>query len=325
MVKLDGVVKEVVTAVTKVNDAKTNKRLKVPMASNALGYRGVLILHSVKGAAVLGYERGHGIAVKILGWNDDGTPQLSAPIVVKLSKVAVGLSVGFNEVYSVVLFESSTQMETIITEEDVVLGKEFDLSGYGKFNDEPDNNNVHRTTMSSVADSMKVRPVTLSVGDSLMICDMSLYGGAMRVERDLMKEAYGASASAHNCLQGKTETPESLKTAMAQITKILGQLLGQEGHVPGAKSASAAAPAAAAPAAAAPAAVAAAPAAAEPAAAAAPAAAAPAAVAAAPAAAEPAAAAAPAAAAPAAAEPAAAAAPAAAAPAAAAEPTPMEQ
>lgn len=36
----------------------------------------------------------HRFAVKILGWNDDGTPQLSAPVVVELSKVAVGLSVG---------------------------------------------------------------------------------------------------------------------------------------------------------------------------------------------------------------------------------------
>ncbi|PNW76263.1 hypothetical protein CHLRE_12g541550v5 [Chlamydomonas reinhardtii] len=301
MVKLENVVKEAMTTVSKVNEAKSNKRLTVPMASNALGYRGVLILHSVKGAAVLGYERGHGFAVKILGWNDDGTPQLSAPVVVELSKVAVGLSVGYNEVYSVVLFESSTQMEALITDEQVVLGKEFDLSGYTKHPDDS-NINVHKSTMAAFKDETKVKPVTLSVGDSLMICDLSLYGGAMNVERTLMKEVYGASASAHSCLQGKTETPEGLRTAMAHITKTLGQLLGQEGHT--------GKPATAAPAAAEPAAEPAAVAAAEPAAA--------------PAAAEPAAA--PAAAAEPAAAPAAAAEPAvAAAPAAAVEATPMEQ
>ncbi|KAG2438386.1 hypothetical protein HYH02_010841 [Chlamydomonas schloesseri] len=268
MVNLEKVAKEVVAACTKVNDAKANKRLKVPMASNALGYRGALILHSVKGAAVVGFERGHGFAVKVLGWNADGTPQLSAPVMVKLSKVAVGLSVGYNEVYQVVLFESSTQMEGIITEEDVVLvsgvvggwvvdgccwvvqwGKEFDLSGYGRLDDEPANNSVHTSSMSAVSDSMKVRPVTLSVSDSLMICDMSLYGGAMCVDSSLMKEAYGEAVSAHNCLQGKTETPEGLKSVMAAVTKGLGQLLAQEGHVNGAKPAAAAA--AAAPAAAA--------------------------------------------------------------------------
>lgn len=103
-------------------------------------------------------------------------------------------------------------------------------------------------------------------------------------------------------VQGKTETPEGLRTAMAHITKTLGQLLGQEGHT--------GKPATAAPAAAEPAAEPAAVAAAEPAAA--------------PAAAEPAAA--PAAAAEPAAAPAAAAEPAvAAAPAAAVEATPMEQ
>lgn len=146
MVKLENVVKEAMTTVSKVNEAKSNKRLTVPMASNALGYRvsavrrvddlcttlhttaepsstmnyirqryhvfcgqsnsrpvcmwrncrarlpcnrlawpcltppdrscgtrlaclpqGVLILHSVKGAAVLGYERGHGCVPGVEG------------------------------------------------------------------------------------------------------------------------------------------------------------------------------------------------------------------------------------------------------------------
>ncbi|GIL49572.1 hypothetical protein Vafri_5909 [Volvox africanus] len=114
--------KEMIQVVNAISDTLRKKnKIKVPI--NSMGYKGFLLLHSVKGAAVLGFERGHGMAFKVLETLPDGSIKLSPPVMVKTSKVAVGLQLGYNSVYSILLLPNDEQLEALIRETEVILGK----------------------------------------------------------------------------------------------------------------------------------------------------------------------------------------------------------
>ncbi|GIL73549.1 hypothetical protein Vretifemale_3692 [Volvox reticuliferus] len=114
--------KEMIHVVNAISDTLQKKnKIKVPI--NSLGYKGFLLLHSIKGAAVLGFERGHGMAFKVLETLPDGTMKLSPPVLVKTSKIAVGLQLGYNSVYSIMLLPSDEHLETLIRETETIIGK----------------------------------------------------------------------------------------------------------------------------------------------------------------------------------------------------------
>ena len=54
-----------------------------------------------------------------------------------------------------------------------------------------------------------------------MLCDLSLYGGSMSVDKDLMDEAYGGVyGSNRDVLRGRVEVPAGLQPAMGGITAV---------------------------------------------------------------------------------------------------------
>ncbi|GIL49569.1 hypothetical protein Vafri_5909 [Volvox africanus] len=206
--------KEMIQVVNAISDTLRKKnKIKVPI--NSMGYKGFLLLHSVKGAAVLGFERGHGMAFKVLETLPDGSIKLSPPVMVKTSKVAVGLQLGYNSVYSILLLPNDEQLEALIRETEVIL--DFEVSGYPGVNSE-NITTFRKTSMSAVNDGLHISPAVISASDSLMVCDISLYGGTLCVDREAMVEAYGTEYSAPiEVLCGKVAVPESLKGSMADI------------------------------------------------------------------------------------------------------------
>ncbi|EFJ43154.1 hypothetical protein VOLCADRAFT_96687 [Volvox carteri f. nagariensis] len=199
--------KEMIDVVNAISDTlKKKNKIKVPISSK--GYKGFLLLHSVKGAAVLGFERGHGMAFKVLETQPDGTNKLSAPVMVKTSKVAIGLQLGAyplaarfealraasdfascfcgswssigssaslpgdNSVYSIMLLMEDSQLEALVRETETII--DFEVSGYPGVNS--DNiTTFHKSSMSAVNDGFVIKPAVISASDSLMVCDISLY------------------------------------------------------------------------------------------------------------------------------------------------------
>lgn len=47
----------------------------------------------VRRHAGLGFERGHGVVIKVLGYENE-VPKLSAPLPIKLTKISVGIELG---------------------------------------------------------------------------------------------------------------------------------------------------------------------------------------------------------------------------------------
>ncbi|KAG2438385.1 hypothetical protein HYH02_010840 [Chlamydomonas schloesseri] len=225
--KLDKVLEDAVKSVGAVQDSVKAGRVHAPPVAVANDLKGFLVLHSVKGAALLGFERGYGLGFSVMEWLPDGSPKLSAPLIIKVSKLAVGMAIGYNEVFSVALLRDLSALESVAEGSETIMGKDFDLTGMSKPLTEGNvqgtnvqGTNVHKTSMTAYVDEGKsAKAHVLSVSDSMMLCDLSLYGGSMTVDKDLMSEAYGGVYGTNrDVLKGRVETPSSLHAAVGGIT-----------------------------------------------------------------------------------------------------------
>ncbi|KAG2491559.1 hypothetical protein HYH03_010128 [Edaphochlamys debaryana] len=185
------------------------------------GLQGLILLRSKKGAVGLGYETGNGIAVNV-GYNANGSMYTSGPVPLKLSKVTLGVQLGFNTVFTLMAVYHYSQMEKLITVGGIV-GTDINVAGL-------DYQHASDTMVNIVAgrgdgptapsDEVKV----VSVSDSFMVCDFSLYGGSLGVDKELLADMYGKDKDAMDVLAGRVSTPEPLKGYMddlvAQLTRL---------------------------------------------------------------------------------------------------------
>ncbi|KAG2433751.1 hypothetical protein HXX76_008113 [Chlamydomonas incerta] len=233
--KLEKVLEDSVKSVGAVQDAVKSGRVNAPPVALVDELKGFLVLHSVKGAALVGFERGYGLAFSVLEWLPDGAPKLSSPLIVKVSKLAVGMAIGYNEVFSVALLRDLSPLEALAEGAETIMGKDFDLTGISKpAEGNMASSNFHKTSMTAYVDDAKAAKAhVLSVSDSMMLCDLSLYGGSMSVDRDLMNDAYGGVyGSNRDVLRGRVELPTGLGPAMGGITSGIRSIVrvGLEAH-----------------------------------------------------------------------------------------------
>ncbi|KAG2438390.1 hypothetical protein HYH02_010845 [Chlamydomonas schloesseri] len=184
--------------------------------------KGFLLLHTHKGAAVLGYEAGPGIAFKVLGHEADGTPILSPPVVMSMSKMGVGIQIGYNSIYTLMAVYHESQLDMLVNSHaGTIVGQDLDVSPIPFKSDGA--GNLHRTSMNALervsdtpADGIPKIKV-ISVSDSFMLFDWSFYGGSLTMEDDIMQKVYGMDIPPLSVLHGKVETPADLKEACARI------------------------------------------------------------------------------------------------------------
>ncbi|KAG2491558.1 hypothetical protein HYH03_010127 [Edaphochlamys debaryana] len=188
------------------------------------GVKGLLLLNSKKGALGLGYETGNGIAINV-GYNDDGSMYTSGPVPLKLSKLTVGVQLGFSNIYTLVAAHHYNQMEKLLSSgRDFIMGKDINIMMY-------DYQHASKAAIQHAAgrgnddilvpgDPVKV----VSVSDSLMFVDFSLYGGSLGVDTELLAEMYSKDTTAMDVLSGRTTTPEPLKGYMDDLLTQLTRL-----------------------------------------------------------------------------------------------------
>ncbi|KAG2438387.1 hypothetical protein HYH02_010842 [Chlamydomonas schloesseri] len=231
MGKVAEVLDEIVASAQNVREAKQQGRVKVPPPVSPKGYQGFLIVHTKKAAIGLGYEHGVGMAIRVLGMHPDGSPLLSAPVVVSIKKASIGLAMGINTVYQVLLFEDSELLEKLISSPEAIMGPEFEVAGLANVT-KPDTSeqdaNKHKVYMSAIQGGVRIHPISLSVSDSLMLVDASLYGGTLSTDWDLMREVYGGQTpSALDCLRGQVPVPLAAAATMLELGKSLVGIFSQ--------------------------------------------------------------------------------------------------
>ncbi|KAG2433749.1 hypothetical protein HXX76_008111 [Chlamydomonas incerta] len=231
MGKAQEILAEIAASAQSVREAKQQGRIKVPPPVSPKGYQAFLIVHTKKAAFGLGYEHGAGIAIKVLGMQLDGSPLLSAPVLVSIKKASIGLAVGMNEVHQVLLFEDSALLEKLISEPEAIMGEEFEVSG-GANPAKPDlkeqDDNKHKSYINAIQGGVRIHPISLSVSDSLMLVDASLYGGTLSTDWELMREVYnGHPPSGIDCLRGQVAVPAPAVATLAALSKSLVGIFSQ--------------------------------------------------------------------------------------------------
>ncbi|KAG2433747.1 hypothetical protein HXX76_008109 [Chlamydomonas incerta] len=214
-----------------INVAKSN-RLNVP-PEGLKDLKGIVLIHSHKGAAVVGWEQGNGAAFKVLG-EDAGGPILSAPIPMLLQKFTVGLQIGYNSVFTMlaiyddVVFADMMRVDTA----GMVMGKDIVLTGLQDEVTSTAANTYHATSVHAMpadqaeANKLKHRkPVrAITVSDSFMIIDVSLYGGSLAVDVEKLVGVYGGGATVPQVLADTVPAPAGIKEAASGLRQELAQL-----------------------------------------------------------------------------------------------------
>ncbi|KAG2438389.1 hypothetical protein HYH02_010844 [Chlamydomonas schloesseri] len=215
-----------------INVAKANK-LNVPH-EGLKDLKGIVLIHSHKGAAVVGWEQGNGAAFKVLGEDADGTPVLSAPIPMLLQKFTVGLQLGYNSVFTMlaiyddIVFDDMVRVDTA----GMVMGKDIVLTGLQDIDTSTAANTYHSTSVHSMpADAAEAKvlkhtkPVrAITVSESFMVIDVSLYGGSLAVDVEKLVGVYGGGATVPQVLHGTVPMPAALVGPVAGLGKELAAL-----------------------------------------------------------------------------------------------------
>ncbi|KAG2438701.1 hypothetical protein HXX76_005247 [Chlamydomonas incerta] len=199
-------------------------KLNVP-AEGLRGLVGIILIHSRKGAALVGWEQGRGAAFKVLGSDADG-PILSAPIPMQMQKFTVGLQLGYNSVYTMLcVYDQFTWTDLLrVDTAGMVMGKDITLMGLqGDYT--PTTSIQPMPTLSDQAAPKAMRPVrAITVSDSFMIVEVSVYGGSLSVDVEMLTGAYGGIATVDQVLAGTVPAPHELDLAVTAVRKELGQL-----------------------------------------------------------------------------------------------------
>lgn len=230
MVSATDALKEAKKAAETLVQAKSLNRIRAPVPEKP--WAGFLLLHSVKGAAVLGFERGHGLLFRTADYKDDAYT-LSAPVFVKTTKLAVGIQLGYSEVFTLLFLTDEAQIRTLASESgETIMGRDFEMTGATK---NPGSQGAgergHKeTTLLAVDDGLHVKPVAVSVSDSIMVFDLSLYGGTIEVDKKPMGEVYPKEEGTElwvtpaEVLGNGVPVPEAFQATLAEIVASINQV-----------------------------------------------------------------------------------------------------
>ncbi|KXZ53399.1 hypothetical protein GPECTOR_7g1295 [Gonium pectorale] len=251
MARAEAVLSDACRVLTTLRESARVGHIGFPVDALA-AVEGFVLLHSHKGAALVGFESGHGAAFRVLRRGGGGTSEggaeggaeqagpeaggfaLSAPVFVKLSKWAVGIQLGYSNVYSLLAFFHGGQLERLLAGgKQIIVGEDFEVSGLPLVGQEPTQRTFHKTVMHGVDGSAEAAAASaditaalaseaqevrlLTVSESLMVFDLSMYGGSLAVDADLMDEAYGKGHAVLDVLHGNVLVPEHLKPLAARV------------------------------------------------------------------------------------------------------------
>ncbi|KAG2491560.1 hypothetical protein HYH03_010129 [Edaphochlamys debaryana] len=225
MVKPDECLAEGAKVLSALIQAVESKHMSFP-PGGLKGLKGLVLIHSKKGALGVGYETGSGVAINV-GYNDDGSIYTSGPVPLKLSKLTVGVQLGFNNVFTMMAVYHYSQMEKLLSSAGAIVGKDINVAGLPYQHDNNIQNSKQITSitpLSGNADATQQDIKVITVSDSYMVCDFSLYGGSLGVDKALLDEMYGGGVEAKDVLGGKVPTPEAFKGAVDAISSTFTKL-----------------------------------------------------------------------------------------------------
>lgn len=154
--------------------------------------------------AVASYLHGSAFTIRKLG-KTDGITQWSAPCFLQMHQVGVGLTVGYDDVKTVVVLGSDAavhkaQARSLIGADlDIIVGKDSAV------------------VQSDVSDSLAI-PYSLAGG---VLLDLSVKGGRVSVNEKLNRQLYGSAVAADHILAGDVDAPGEMKPLYDVLHKLI--------------------------------------------------------------------------------------------------------
>mmetsp|Transcript_20282 Transcript_20282/g.51352 ORF Transcript_20282/g.51352 Transcript_20282/m.51352 type:complete len:218 (-) Transcript_20282:129-782(-) len=177
----------------------------IPLLDQCAGF---VLMISTKAALVAGIERGAGVLVARIGTDEHGRAIFSAPVPMQVTKVGVGISLGMEKLYTLMLLKTPEAVMQV-AETEVAIGADVDVPVA-----------MRGTCRTVVLGSTSHTADLYCVSSGLMLADLSLNGGAVEPSYETASAMYGKGSLVKDVLAGKHQPPAEF----ADMYRFLGGL-----------------------------------------------------------------------------------------------------
>ncbi|KAL3149275.1 hypothetical protein ABBQ32_002092 [Trebouxia sp. C0010 RCD-2024] len=184
--------------------AKTNAIIPLPSLRDCSGLQ-FFDLKLV--GAVASYLHGSAFTIRKLG-KQDGATQWSAPCFLQMHQIGLGLTVGYDDVKTIVVLGSDAALRKAQGTRSLV-GADLDVI-------------VGKDSAVVQSDVSQTQAIPYSMADGALI-DFSVKGGRVTVDDKLNKQLYGPSVTVDHILAGDVDTPEEMRPLYNAIHRLIVQ------------------------------------------------------------------------------------------------------
>ncbi|DBA70508.1 TPA: hypothetical protein ACH3X2_011909 [Trebouxia sp. C0005] len=150
------------------------------------------------------YLHGSAFTIRKLG-KQDGTTQWSAPCFLQMHQIGLGLTVGYDDVKTVVVLGGDPAVHK--AQSKFLLGVDLDLI-------------VGKDSAVVQSDVSETQAIPYSMADGALL-DISVKGGRITVDEKLNRHLYGSSITADHILAGDVDAPDEMKPLYNIIHKLI--------------------------------------------------------------------------------------------------------
>eukprot|EP00197_Chlamydomonas_leiostraca_P003828 CAMPEP_0202866216 /NCGR_PEP_ID=MMETSP1391-20130828/7265_1 /ASSEMBLY_ACC=CAM_ASM_000867 /TAXON_ID=1034604 /ORGANISM="Chlamydomonas leiostraca, Strain SAG 11-49" /LENGTH=240 /DNA_ID=CAMNT_0049546149 /DNA_START=69 /DNA_END=791 /DNA_ORIENTATION=+ len=202
---------------------------------------GFVLLTTHKTAVGLAVETGHGVLITRIGQGEHGRAIFSAPVPLETTRVGVGLSLGWEKLYTVMLLRSKWAVNKV-AKGLVVDGGDSEVPGYLRGDIDTAASKTHRSIkLGTPLDNELVdcppggnTAEVYAATKGFMVADISFSGGKMSPSADLMKMFYGEGVTPEDIISGKVTEPPAEFKEVYRFLRALGSVLHEAPTAPAA-------------------------------------------------------------------------------------------
>lgn len=154
--------------------------------------------------AAASYLHGSAFTIRKLG-KQDGKTQWSAPCFSQMHQIGFGLTVGYDDVKTVVVLGSDPAVHK--AQSKFLLGADLDLI-------------VGKDSAVVQSDVSETQAIPYSMADGALL-DISVKGGRVTVDEKLNRQLYGSNITADHILAGDVDAPDEMKPLYNIIHKLI--------------------------------------------------------------------------------------------------------
>lgn len=170
--------------------------------------KGISFIDTKQGGLGVSVSRGRGFTIQRLDDASSKTPSWSGPCFVNVTDLGIGLTVGYNQIATVVILGNQAAVDkvkknepTFMVDGSLILGKDSAITGTRE-------------------DGLTAIPFSLADG---ALVDLSFKGGAAIIHTKKNQSVYGNGITAEGILDGKVPAPPEFQPLYAALAELIAK------------------------------------------------------------------------------------------------------